>query len=414
MAGVTRIIGVMMLCLLSQVALGQDLSPAPGKPGDAEAWYKSAYDKRHNKDLDGAIADATEAIKLSPKTGKYWLERGISRGNKGDLDGALDDFNHAIPLAPENADALRIRGLMKGRMKDFDGAMEDFGAAVRISPKFSRAYGDRGDTYRQMRRIDLALADYNRALEIDRKYFWFCEARGDILRSQGKFDLAASDFQSALETVKDEGVRKRLERKLAALANAASPSPQAVSIFDGKTLNGWEGDGKVWKVAEGAIVGGSLEGNKQNEFLTTKKSYKDFVLKLEYKLTGTEGFINSGVQIRSRRTEKPPNEMKGYQADIGKNYTGNLYDESRRNKALIKPEPGLIDKIEKIGDWNLYEIRCEGLRVVLKLNGTQTIDYTEEDVTLEQEGLIGLQIHGGAKSQVFFRNITIEELGEKK
>ena len=65
-------------------------------------------------------------------------------------------------------------------------------------------------------------------------------------------------------------------------------------------------------------------------------------------------------------------------------------------------------------DGYTYEIRCEGLRVTLKLNGTQTIDYTEEDKSLEQEGLIGLQIHGGAKSQVFFRNITIEELGEKK
>ncbi len=203
-------------------------------------------------------------------------------------------------------------------------------------------------------------------------------------------------------------------KQIAALIILALPAPQAVSLFDGKSLDGWEGDEKVWKVVDGTICGGSLEGNKQNEFLTTKKSYKDFVLKLEYKLTGTEGFINSGVQIRSRRTQKPPNEMKGYQADIGKGYTGSLYDESRRNKTLIKPEAGLIEKTEKAGDWNAYEIRCEGPRVVLKLNGTQTIDYTEEDKTLEQEGLIGLQIHGGAKSQVFFRNITIEELPEKK
>jgi hypothetical protein len=197
------------------------------------------------------------------------------------------------------------------------------------------------------------------------------------------------------------------------VATILSGAPQATSLFDGKTLDGWEGDEKVWRVADGAIVGGSLQGNKQNEFLATKKSYKDFVLKLEYKLTGTEGFINSGVQIRSRRIEKPANEMKGYQADIGKGFTGCLYDESRRNKVLVKPEAGLIEKIEKIGDWNVYEIRCEGPRVLLKLNGTQTIDYTEEDKTLEQEGLIGLQIHGGAKSEVSFRNITIETLAGK-
>jgi len=194
----------------------------------------------------------------------------------------------------------------------------------------------------------------------------------------------------------------------------AIPAPQAVSIFDGKTLDGWEGSTTVWRVADGCIVGGSMQGNKQNEFLATKKSYKDFVLKLEYKLVGTEGFVNSGVQIRSRRIDKPANEMKGYQADIGKGFSGCLYDESRRNKMLIKADDAVIQKAEKPGDWNVYEIRCEGLRVVLKINGTQTIDYTEEDKTLEQEGLIGLQIHGGNKAEVSFRNITIEELGEKK
>jgi len=190
--------------------------------------------------------------------------------------------------------------------------------------------------------------------------------------------------------------------------------PQAVSLFDGKTLDGWEGDENVWRVADGVIVGGSMQGNKQNEFLASKKSYKDFVLKLEWKLVGTEGFVNSGVQIRSKRIDKPANEMKGYQADIGKGYTGCLYYESRRNKMLIKADDEVIKKAEKPGDWNHYEIRCEGPRVVLKVNGVQTIDYTEEDKTLEQEGHIGLQIHGGAKSEVSFRNITIEELGEKK
>jgi len=191
--------------------------------------------------------------------------------------------------------------------------------------------------------------------------------------------------------------------------------PDAVSLFDGKSLDGWEGDATVWRVEDGVIKGGSIEkGNKQNEFLTSKKAYKDFVLKLEWKLTGTEGFVNSGVQIRSVRIDKPKNEMKGYQADIGKGFTGCIYDESRRNKILAKAPDEVIKKAEKPGDWNVYEIRCEGPRIVLKVNGEQTVDYTEEDKTLEQEGLIGLQIHGGAKSEIQFRNITIEVLGEKK
>jgi hypothetical protein len=197
------------------------------------------------------------------------------------------------------------------------------------------------------------------------------------------------------------------------LATAFTGHPQAVSLFDGKTLEGWEGDKeKVWRVADGAIVGGSMQGNPRNEFLTSTKSYANFVLKLEYKIVGTEGFVNGGVQIRSRRIPKPPNEMKGYQADIGAGMSGSLYDESRRNKMLVKADPELIKKTEKAGDWNSYEIRCEGLKVRLTLNGVQTVDYTETDETLEQDGLIGLQIHGNCKAEIFFRNITIETLGK--
>src|SRR5689334_5472865 len=93
-----------------------------------------------------------------------------------------------------------------------------------------------------------------------------------------------------------------------ALALSLVRAPQATPLFDGKTLDGWEGDkDKVWRVVDGVIVGGSMNGNPRNEFLTSAKSYADFVLKLEYKIVGTEGFVNGGVQIRSRRIPNPPN-----------------------------------------------------------------------------------------------------------
>src|SRR6185295_16897424 len=198
------------------------------------------------------------------------------------------------------------------------------------------------------------------------------------------------------------------------LAAVLGGAPQSTPLFDGKTRDGGEGDKeKVWRVADGAIVGGSMQGNPRNEFLTSAKSYSNFVLKLEYKLVGTEGFVNGGVQIRSRRIPKPPNEMSGYQADIGAGMSGSLYDESRRNKVLSKADPELIKKTEKPGEWNSYEVRCEGLRVRLTLNGVQTVDYTEDDKELEQDGLIGLQIHGNCKAEISFRNLTIEPLPAK-
>lgn len=187
---------------------------------------------------------------------------------------------------------------------------------------------------------------------------------------------------------------------------------ERVALFDGQTLEGWEGNMAVWRVVAGAIVGGSLEGNPRNEFLATKKSYRNFRLRLEYKLVGTEGFINGGVQIRSRRIAQPPNEMIGYQADIGGGYSGALYDESRRKKMLAAPDKEAIAKLEKPGDWNRYEIVCEGPRVQLLLNGKTTIDYAEREAGIEQEGLIALQIHGDCKAEIAFRNITIEEMSD--
>ena len=193
---------------------------------------------------------------------------------------------------------------------------------------------------------------------------------------------------------------------LTALLHAAP-----LSLFNGQTLDGWEGEtNKVWRVVDGLIIGGSLAGNPQNEFLTTKKKYRNFILKLEYKLTGTEGFVNSGVQFRSKRIPNPPNEISGYQADIGAGYSGCLYDESRRKTMLVKPDKALVESLEKPGDWNTYEIRAEEQRIQLFLNGTRTVDFTEREPGIDMTGVIALQIHGNCKAEVAFRNITIDAL----
>jgi len=183
-------------------------------------------------------------------------------------------------------------------------------------------------------------------------------------------------------------------------------------LFNGKNFDGWEGDTlKTWRIENGTIVGGSLtETVDHNYFLCTRKSYGNFVIRVKFKLTGTEGFINTGVQFRSKRPENPDYEMIGYQADLGDGYWGSLYDESRRNKTLISPDSMLIGKILKPGDWNDYEVRCEGRRIRISLNGHQTIDYTEPDKSIPQKGIIGLQIHGGGKAQVAYKDLILQEL----
>ena len=184
-----------------------------------------------------------------------------------------------------------------------------------------------------------------------------------------------------------------------------------VPLFDGKTFDGWEGDTeKTWRIEDGALVGGSLDTTvPRNEFLSTKKTYGDFELKVKFKLVGDKDKANAGIQFRTKRI---PNhhEVSGYQADMGQNYWGALCDESRRNKVLAQPDPKLIAEIVKHGEWNEYMIRCEGPRVQLFLNGKQTVDYTEKDDKIERTGIIAVQIHGGAKAVAHYKDIRIVEL----
>ena len=191
----------------------------------------------------------------------------------------------------------------------------------------------------------------------------------------------------------------------------AAEKGKAASLMDGKTFAGWEGDtNKTWRIEDGAFVGGSLTARvPHNEFLCTTRQFTNFVLRVKFKLVGKEGFINGGVQFRSQRVPKHF-EVSGYQADMGEGWWGALYDESRRNKVLVKPDPAAVEKALKKGEWNDYEIRCEGRRIRTAINGVAMIDYTETDEQLPQHGIIGVQIHGGATAEASYKEITIETL----
>jgi hypothetical protein len=194
----------------------------------------------------------------------------------------------------------------------------------------------------------------------------------------------------------------------------AADGGNAASIFDGKTFAGWDGDtNKTWRIEGGAFVGGTLEAKvPRNEFLRSRKSYTNFVLRAKFKLVGTPsgGFINGGIQVRSQPAKNPPNEMIGYQCDMGDGWWGALYDETRRNKVLTKPDPKAVEQAIKKDDWNQYEIRCEGKRIRTSINDVPMIDYTEPDDSIPQFGLLGLQVHGGGPAVASYKEITVEEL----
>ncbi|MEY3492157.1 MAG: hypothetical protein RL309_1285, partial [Verrucomicrobiota bacterium] len=183
-----------------------------------------------------------------------------------------------------------------------------------------------------------------------------------------------------------------------------------VSLFDGKTLAGWEGDATWWRVEAGEIRGGSLTTKvPKNFFLATEKSYQNFDLRVKLRLTGT-GFVNSGIQMRSVRVPNS-SEMSGYQVDYGKGWYGKIYDESRRNKVIAQSkDAAAVLAAVKEGEWNEYRILAEGNRIRSWVNGVPALDYLETEPNIAADGKIGIQIHSGGMAEIQAKDITIEEL----
>lgn len=178
-------------------------------------------------------------------------------------------------------------------------------------------------------------------------------------------------------------------------------------LFDGQSLNGWVADTPgVWSVRDGMLVGRSEPGLKWNDFLRTAEHFQDFELELEFRLVNGTG--NSGVQFRSEPVAGS-HEVSGYQADIGQQYWGALYDESRRNKVLAAPDPAMTGNLDRSG-WHRYTVRAYGNHIMLTLDGVRTVDYTETATGLLHRGFLALQVHSGPPTEVQFRNIRIREL----
>ena len=211
-----------------------------------------------------------------------------------------------------------------------------------------------------------------------------------------------------------------------------------VALFDGKTLKGFEGNDQIWSAQDGMIVGKS-PGISHNDFLSTKQRFKDFELRTEFRLVN--GIGNSGIQFRSERVPDST-EVSGYQADLGQMFWGSLYDESRRNKILNCPDPKATAKalvqmfgpsftmeiedktpspdleelnasLDKEG-WNRFSIRAVGNRIVLRINGHITAQYTEKEQRYVKAGIIAFQVHSGPPCEVQFRNIRIKEIADSQ
>ncbi len=205
------------------------------------------------------------------------------------------------------------------------------------------------------------------------------------------------------------------------------------SIFDGKTLDGWDGNPVHWSVKDGAIVGENTKENptKGNTFLIWKGGVlKDFDLTLDYKIDGG----NSGIQYRSfvKSGDHDGWRIGGYQADLeaGDKYSGICYGEAFRGILSMRGEKTTLTlndkgklqkKIEKFGDtneigkavkkgeWNKYRIVAKGFHFTQYINGVKTTELIDNDEkTRRADGLLAFQVHQGPPMKVYFKNIVLK------
>lgn len=213
-----------------------------------------------------------------------------------------------------------------------------------------------------------------------------------------------------------------------------STDGEFVAIFDGQTLDGWEGDSDYWKVEDGSIIGSNTEEKplKNNTFLIWRDGEPDdFELKLDFKITESG---NSGVQYRSEELQDPQYALKGYQADIdGKNtYTGQNYEERGRGFLAKRGEQAVLENGEEpnitgsLGDsdelkakinsedWNTLHIIARGNHIRHYVNDVLMSEVTDNDAELRKmQGKLGLQVHQGPPMEVHYRNIRYKDLSSQ-
>ena len=217
-----------------------------------------------------------------------------------------------------------------------------------------------------------------------------------------------------------------------------------VSIFNGKTLKGWQGDSVYWKVENGCITGEVTPATllKRNTFLIWRGgTTKNFELKVEYRITKGG---NSGINYRSTEVPDVPYALRGYQEDIdGANqYTGQNYEERGRCIIAFRGQKATLPVVDKpisslavnniwtasqtssLGNkdsltlyihdgWNECHIIAKGNHLRHYINGILMSEVIDNDTAnRSQRGLLGVQVHVGPPMKVEYKNFRIKVLSE--
>jgi hypothetical protein len=176
------------------------------------------------------------------------------------------------------------------------------------------------------------------------------------------------------------------------------------SLFDGKTLSGWQTlPGGTWEVQNGTIVGRSPEQEKRHGILLTEKRYRDFKIRLQFKVL--KG--NSGLYFRVD-TVASGVSVNGFQAEIDEyKDIGGLYETGGR-AWVVQPSPEKVKEYFKVHDWNEMTVTAIGGHITVNVNDVKTSELKDDPGRLD--GFIGLQLHGSMEMHVMFKDIEIQVL----
>ncbi|HVL11242.1 MAG TPA: DUF1080 domain-containing protein [Gemmata sp.] len=190
---------------------------------------------------------------------------------------------------------------------------------------------------------------------------------------------------------------------------------ETIKLFDGKTLDGWEGYTDLWTVKDGMIVAKNTAPLKYSTYLLTKRTFTDFRLTFAAKLVESE--MHSGVcfwgevypkadgKVADPKKDRSEYTYKGHLVMFPSGY--GLYDLFGRNGLGVDGRPA--QKVGKQHDWNDIEILAQGNRIRVAINGTQVVDWRDPLPDRIKEGPIGLQLHSNKVPQeIHWKGLVVE------
>ncbi len=186
---------------------------------------------------------------------------------------------------------------------------------------------------------------------------------------------------------------------------------ETIKLFNGKNLDGWRGNEKLWSVEDGVIVGKNSEPVPVSTYLMTERNFSDFRLLATVKLVRSE--MHSGIAFWGRNApdKGDPYTYAGHLVMFPSGW--GMHDLFGRNGLPPSGEPA--KKVGKQHDWNDLEILAQGNRVRLAVNGVEVLDWRDPEPDRIKEAPIGLQLHSNKVPQeVHFKDLVLTTFPEDK